>query len=156
MSFDPFDGVPNNAHRDLMTRKWGPAVDVFFGEYIRLIPMCDAKGPNAAQDRDPQRDEIVVPAVFRAPATDATLTDLRQQLRPEDLRSAAPAILTKPHFSIAINNLPYGIRRRDLIVRCATGEQYEAHVPIKDALGIRVLVPVNQLGIDRGSRAPSV
>lgn len=132
--------------RAIMRDVWCGKVDEFFAEYVRITPMR-TRGVNFPQEPDPTRREITVPAVFRAPSADVLAMPTDQQPR------KLGVVQSKPTFNIAEAALPYQLRHRDLIVRCKTGETFECQAPIKDALWLRVSMPVVQLGVPSGASA---
>jgi hypothetical protein len=95
--------------------------------------------PNFPQEPDPTRPVIFTVGVYRAPAS--------VTIGPESDRSlgAPRVVMTKPCFSSALENLPYQLRRGDIIERTCNGAHYECEAPEKDDLGVRCHVPVHQM-----------
>ena len=142
--------APNGLHRQIMRDVQSRLADQNFGEWLIIRPTI-RPDVNQAQKPDSSRPVIHIVGIFRAPTTPADTVGGSKQRFSTGETNAPGVMINKPHFSIATDALPYRIARGDIIERCATGQTYEAHAPQLDALHIRALIPVTQLGVAFGA-----
>ena len=144
MTYTP--GIPSGLFRTLMRGRWSPLVDQHMGETLLIKPMR-RDGPNVQQVPDPSRATFSVAGVFRAPREPIPWGQGEYQKQ--------NISLDKPCFSIALAALPYPLRRGDLIVRCEINQTFEIKAMKSDALHIRGLFEVCEMGTQEGLGGPA-